>query len=175
MTARHKTWARTIGLLGGCGLAVAFVLSGSLPRVEERFGAKVKLVAGSAGELVATPPGTILAAHELHPGAEGRGSRGELRLFNPTEVPLTVDPIIAPAPSDLERVVHVSIRAGERKIFNGLLAELHGGAARTFRLRAGERQRLSFAVRLPASLELERYEAQTLEGRVEVRTQIQRR
>lgn len=120
-------------------------LSGALARVEERFGSEVRLTTGNVGELVATPPGTILAARGLHPGAEAHGSRGEVRLFNPAEVPLTVQPIIAPAPSDLERIVPVSIRAGDRKVFEGPLTELRGGAARSFRLRPRQRQRLSFA------------------------------
>jgi hypothetical protein len=172
MGAGPRTFVRVAGFCLGCALALSLVVAGRLPESRAASGADVLIESGRAAELVASPSGRIVAARALRPSAPGRGPRGAVKLWNPTDVPLAVR-----ARAAFERgrraPVHVAVAAGHRRLFSGPLSRLRGSAASALVIPAGSRARLSVRAWLRSSPGAD-YAGRVVRARLDFLTRIVR-
>ena len=112
------------------------VLAFRVPASGDTLGAGVRLVALAPGELHVPNGGRFLAARNLTPG--GRSASAELPVRNVTRGPVEVS-MRARGNRDLDRALHVVLRAGDDRLASGPLARLRSWSRPMRVERGGER------------------------------------
>ena len=113
------------------------MLAFRVPASGQALGAGVRIEAAAPGELHVPGGGAVLSARGLMPG--GRSVRGTLPVRNVTRGAVNVRVRARSAGHDLDRGLHVELRAGGRRLASGPLAGLRRWS-RPFRVeRGGER------------------------------------
>jgi hypothetical protein len=165
VTAASKRLARLIGLLVGCGIAVAVVVSGRVAESGGTLGARLAMEAKPVDELVVSPSGPqhFLRGH-LTPGADG--ARGRVRVRNLGERELSVRVRAAMSSSDLDGKAWVEVRAGRERVFRGRLGTLRRWSTRDFSLGKRRQQELQVRAWLPSSAR-DGYEARSVDVALE--------
>lgn len=133
-----------------------------MPASGHTLGAGFRMVAAAPGELHVPDGGAFLVANDLTPG--GRSARAVLPVRNVTRGPVQVRVRARGGGRDLDRGLHVELRAGGRRLASGPLARLrrwsrpvrveHGGE-QTIRARAWIPDRAADTAGRRVSLELE--------------------
>ena len=98
------------------------MLAFRVPASGQGLGAGVRIVAAAPGELHVPEGGAVLAARGLMPG--GRSVRGTLPVTNVTRGPVEVRLRARHGGHELDRGLHVELRAGGRRLASGPLAQL---------------------------------------------------
>ena len=136
---------RTAGIATGLALAALLVLAFRVPASGQELGAGVRITAAAPGELHVPAPrgGAFLAARGLTPG--GRSVRATLPVRNVTRGAVDVRLRARGGGHELDRGLHVELRARDRRLASGPLAGLRRwsrslrvgrGAERTVQVRA---------------------------------------
>ncbi len=112
------------------------MLAFRVPASGQELGAGVRVTAGAPGELH-VPGGAFLAARGLTPG--GRSVRGTLPVRNVTRGPVEVRLRARRGGHELDRGLHVELRAGGRRLASGPLARLRRWSRPLTVERGGER------------------------------------
>jgi hypothetical protein len=113
---------RTAGIATGLALAALMVLAFRVPASGQSLGAGVRMAAVAPGEVHVPTTGAFLRASGLKPG--GRAARATLPVTNVTRGPLDVRLRARTKHPDLDRAVHVQLRAGGRTLASTTLAGL---------------------------------------------------
>jgi len=113
---------RTAGIATGLALAALMVLALWVPASGQSLGAGVRMAAVAPGEVHVPTTGAFLRAGGLEPG--GRAARATLPVRNVTRGPVDVRLRARVKNHDLDRAVHVQLRAGGRTIASTTLAGL---------------------------------------------------
>jgi hypothetical protein len=133
---------RTAGIATGLALAALLVLAFRVPASGQSLGTDVRMTAKAPGE-VHVPTYSFLDARQLAPG--GNPARGALSMRNVTSGPVDVRLRAREGGRDLDRSLHVELRAGRRTLTSGPLGDLRRwtrsvrldhAAERTIRVRA---------------------------------------
>ena len=126
---------RTAGIASGLALAALMVLAFRVPASSQSLGAGVRMVAVAPGELHVPDRDAFLKARGLEPG--GRHARAALPVRNVTRGPVDVRLRVRMTSHDLDRAVHVQLRAGGRTLASTTLAGLRRWT-RSLRLKKGQ-------------------------------------
>jgi hypothetical protein len=113
---------RTAGIATGLALAALMVLAFRVPASGQSLGAGVRMAAVAPGEGHVPTTGAFLKAGRLEPG--GKSARATLRLRNVTRGAVDVRLRARVANHDLDRALHVQLRAGGRTLASTTLAGL---------------------------------------------------
>jgi hypothetical protein len=113
---------RTAGIATGLALAALMVLAFRVPASGQSLGAGVRMAAVAPGEVHVPTTGAFLKAGQLEPG--GKSARATLRLRNVTRGAVDVRLRARVANHDLDRALHVQLRAGGRTLASTTLAGL---------------------------------------------------
>jgi hypothetical protein len=113
---------RTAGIATGLALAALMVLAFRVPASGQSLGAGVRMAAVAPGEVHVPSTGAFLRAGGLEPG--GRSARATLPVRNVTRGPVDVRLRARMQNHDLDRAVHVQLRAGRRTLASTTLAGL---------------------------------------------------
>jgi hypothetical protein len=113
---------RTAGIATGLALAALMVLAFRVPASGQSLGAGVRMAAVAPGEVHVPTTGAFLKAGRLEPG--GKSARATLRLRNVTRGAVDVRLRARVANHDLDRALHVQLRAGGRTLASTTLAGL---------------------------------------------------
>ena len=113
---------RTAGIATGLALAALMVLAFRVPASGQSLGAGVRMAAVAPGEVHVPTTGAFLKAGRLEPG--GKSARGMLPVRNVTRGSVDVRLRARAANHDLDRAVHVQLRAGGRTLASTTLAGL---------------------------------------------------
>jgi hypothetical protein len=113
---------RTAGIATGLALAALMVLAFRVPASGQSLGAGVRIAAVAPGELHVATTGAFLRADGLEPG--GKSASATLPVRNVTRGPVDVRLRARMANRDLDRVLHVQLRAGGRTLASTTLAGL---------------------------------------------------
>jgi len=113
---------RTAGIATGLALAALMVLAFRVPASGQSLGAGVRMAAVAPGEVHVPTTGAFLRAGGLEPG--GRSARATLPVTNVTRGPVNVRLRARMRNHDLDRAVHVQLRAGRRTLASTTLAGL---------------------------------------------------
>jgi hypothetical protein len=128
---------RTAGIATGLALAALMVLALRVPASGQSLGAGVRMAAVAPGEVHVPRTDAFLKVGGLEPG--GRSARATLPVTNVTRGPVNVRLRARSASHELDRAVHVQLRAGGRLLASTTLGGLHDWT-RSLRLdRAQER------------------------------------
>ena len=138
--------ARIIGTAAGFVLAAVLLFSWKVPASGSTLGAEAAFTATPPGELTASPAGSFLRARELRPGGSSQSAEVEVRNISPKAMDVRVR--LLPAGPDLDRGLHVKIRAGDRRLAAGMLARLRG-PSRAVRIGPGRSRKLRFSLSVP--------------------------
>jgi hypothetical protein len=138
---------RTVGIATGLALAALLVLAFRVPASGQSLGAGVRMVAMAPGELHVEQTGAFLNADRLKPG--GKSARGPLRVRNVTRGPVDVRLRARKVGHELDRAVHVELRAGGRMLASGSLAGLRRWT-RPLRLARAEERTVRVRAWIPA-------------------------
>jgi hypothetical protein len=141
---------RTVGIACGLALAALLVLAFRIPASSELLGAGVRFTAMAPGEVHVPRTDAFLPVGKLTPG--GKPARATLPLTNVTRGPLDVRVRARMATHDLDRAVHVELRAGGRVLSTGTLAGLRSWTRPLRVERAGE-QTIRVRAWIPAGTE----------------------
>ena len=113
---------RTAGIATGLALAALMVLAFRVPASGQSLGAGVRMTAVAPGEVHVPRTGAFLKAGGLEPG--GKSVRATLPVTNVTRGPVDVRLRARMGNHDLDRAVHVQLRAGGRTLASTTLAGL---------------------------------------------------
>jgi hypothetical protein len=113
---------RTAGIATGLALAALMVLAFRVPASSQSLGAGVRFEAVAPGEVHVPRTGAFLKVGGLKPG--GRSARATLPVRNVTRGPVDVRLRARVGNHDLDRAVHVQLRAGGRTFSSTTLAGL---------------------------------------------------
>ena len=113
---------RTAGIAAGLALAAVLVLAFRVPASGQELGAGVRMVAAAPGELHVPDGRAFLAADGLTPG--GRSARAALPVRNITRGAVSVRLRARGGGRDLDRGLHVELRAAGRRLVSGPLTRL---------------------------------------------------
>jgi hypothetical protein len=113
---------RTAGIATGLALAALMVLAFRVPASGQSLGAGVRMAAVAPGEVHVPTSGAFLKAGRLEPG--GRSARATLPVRNVTRGAVDVRLRARAASHDLDRALHVQLRAGGRTLASTTLAGL---------------------------------------------------
>jgi hypothetical protein len=161
MKAHTSHFLRFTGFAIGAVLAVGWVLSGRMPESQAQAPARLSIASQPTTELGVSPAGPrFLATRRLLPG--GRPARGTLTVSNFGGRARRFRMRVRSPQRDLDRVVRLQVRAGQRLVFDGPLAELRSWTRRSLRVLAGRPQELDFRVWVPMSVE-SGYEGRSVE------------
>ena len=128
---------RTVGIATGLALAALLVLAFRVPASSQSLGAGVRFTAMAPGEIHVPRTDAFLKVGKLTPG--GKPARATLPVRNVTRGPVDVRVRASMATHDLDHALRVELRAGDRMLASGTLADLRRWT-RPLRLeRAGER------------------------------------
>ena len=105
---------RTAGIATGLALAALMVLAFRVPASGQSLGAGVRIAAVAPGEVHVPHYGAFLKARGLEPG--GKSARATLPVKNVTRGPVDVRLRARMGNHDLDRAVHVQLRAGGRML-----------------------------------------------------------
>lgn len=130
--------ARLASYAAGLALAAALLAAWQVPGAERDPRTEVSFEVNLTGELAVTPTGTIARAHDLTVGGGRLAARGRFRLRNQTPSALAIRPRVVPSTKTLDRLLLVTLRAGDRRLFRGPLGELRSGSERSLALGPGE-------------------------------------
>ncbi len=137
--------ARFAGFVLGAALALSLMVGAHISAPSGQAAAGIVVSAVPTGELAVSPGGSFISAPQLIAGAPA--TRGELALRNQTGVPLIVDLRVRSATGDLDDLLRVDVRSGDRSLFTGTLGGLGSGIA-PIAIRPGQSRRLRIALRL---------------------------
>jgi hypothetical protein len=126
---------RTAGIATGLALAALMVLALRVPASGQSLGAGVRMAAVAPGEVHVPRTGAFLNVGGLEPG--GKSARATLPVRNVTRGPVDVRLRARVANHDLDRAVHVQLRAGGRTLASSSLGDLHEWT-RSLRLNTAE-------------------------------------
>ena len=113
---------RTAGIATGLALAALLVLALWVPASGQSLGAGVRMAAVAPGEVHVPTTGAFLKAGGLEPG--GKPARATLPVRNVTRGPVDVRLRAHVGNHDLDRAVHVQLRAGGETLASTTLAGL---------------------------------------------------
>ena len=113
---------RTAGIATGLALAALMVLAFRVPASGQSLGAGVRMAAVAPGEVHVPRTDAFLKAAGLEPG--GKSVRAVLPVRNVTRGPVDVRLRARMGNHDLDRAVHVQLRAGGRTLASTTLAGL---------------------------------------------------
>jgi hypothetical protein len=113
---------RTAGVATGLALAALLVLAFRVPASSELLGAGVRFTAMAPGEVHVPSTDAFLKVGKLTPG--GRSARAALPVTNVTRGPVDVRVRARTTSHELDRAVHVELRAGGRMLASTTLAGL---------------------------------------------------
>lgn len=128
---------RTAGIATGLALAALLVLAFRVPASGQSLGAGVRIAAMAPGEVHVPGAGAFLKAGQLKPG--GRSARAALPVGNVTRGPVDVRLRARMESHELDRAVHVQLRAGGRTLSSGSLTQLRDWTRPVRIARADER------------------------------------
>jgi hypothetical protein len=171
MSTKASSWVRRAALVAGFALGLGYVALHGVPAGSQVLQARVSVITARAADLVASPSGPIVRASPLRAGRAAR-IRGAVTLRNPTDVALFVEPRSTRRAGDLDLPLQIRIVAGGQTLFDGGLEALHAGAAASFTIGAGKRQRVLVEVWLPSSAR--EYESRAADVAIEWRTRVGR-
>ena len=139
------TITKVAGLMLGAAACAVLLLGTHIGRPAGALDAALTLTSSPTGELGVTPTGTVLAVHNLQPGAAP--VRGSLVVHNQTGIPLDVRLRARPMSGDLDSGARLRITAGAASLFDATLAELRDGTRRVV-VQPGRSRSLGIAVSL---------------------------
>jgi hypothetical protein len=113
---------RTAGIATGLALAALMVLAFRVPASGQSLGAGVRMAAVAPGEVHVPTTGAFLKVDGLEPG--GRFARATLPVTNVTRGPVDLRLRARMANHDLDRALHVQLRAGSRTLASTTLGGL---------------------------------------------------
>ena len=137
---------RTAGIATGLALAALMVLAFWVPASGQSLGAGVRIAAVAPGEVHVPHTGAFLKADGLEPG--GKSARATLPVRNVTRGPVDVRLRARMGNHDLDRAVHVQVRAGGRTLASTTLAGLREWT-RSLRLGKAEERVVSVRAWIP--------------------------
>jgi len=126
---------RSAGIATGLALAALMVLAFWVPASGQSLGAGVRMAAVAPGEVHVPSTGAFLEAGGLEPG--GSSARAALPVSNVTRGAVDVRLRARMRNHDLDRAVHVQLRAGGRMLASTTLAGLRQWT-RSLRLKKAE-------------------------------------
>ena len=138
---------RTVGIATGLALAALLVLAFRVPASGQSLGAGVRMAAMAPGELNVPRTDAFLEAGQLRPG--GKPARAALPVRNVTRGPVDVRLRARNVGHELDRAVHVELRAGGRTLSSGSLAGLRRWT-RSVRLDRAETRTVRVRAWIPA-------------------------
>ena len=143
-----NTAARLAGALLGAGVALALLLSARPSASFARLPASVGFTVPATGELAVTPaPGRpLLLARALTPDGPPASARFAVR--NQTGETLAVGFRAAAGARQLDGLLRIRLRAGDRTLANTTLQGLRNGSA-TVRLRSGAARSITLDAWIP--------------------------
>jgi hypothetical protein len=145
---RIESYVRRAGVVVGIALVALVVVAFRVPGGSGALGADVIVAIAPTGELGVSRPGPFLTVTGLRPGADERSS---VTVHNQTDKTLLVGLRALPDSRDLDDVLRLEVRAGDKTLFRGPLGRLRKGVSLgTFG--SGDRRRLEVRTSLPASL-----------------------
>jgi hypothetical protein len=128
---------RTAGIATGLALAALMVLASRVHASGQSLGAGVRMAAVAPGEVHVPNTGAFLKVGGLEPG--GTSAWAALPVRNVTRGPVDVRLRARMANHDLDRAVHVQLRAGGRTLASTTLAGLRRWTGPLRLKKAGER------------------------------------
>jgi hypothetical protein len=128
---------RTAGIATGLALAALMVLALRVPASGQSLGAGVRMAAVAPGEVHVPRTGAFLKVDGLEPG--GKSARASLPVTNVTRGPVDVRLRARVTNHDLDRAVHVQLRAGGRTLASSTLGGLSKWTSSLRLEKAGER------------------------------------
>ncbi|HYN90771.1 MAG TPA: hypothetical protein VER75_02535 [Thermoleophilaceae bacterium] len=138
---------RTAGIATGLALAALLVLSFQVPASGQSLGAGVRMLAMAPGEVHVPRAGAFLSARGLTPG--GEPARGSLPVTNVTRGAVDVRLRARKGGRELDRSLHVELRAGGRRLASGPLSRLRHWS-RSLRVERGEERIVRVRAWIPA-------------------------
>jgi hypothetical protein len=141
---------RTAGIAVGLALAAVLVLAFRVPASSQELGAGVRIAAQAPGELHVPDGGAFLAARGLMAG--GEAARASLPVENVTRGPVNVRLRTLGGGHDLDRSLHLELRADGRRLAAGPLARLRSWS-RAVRIERGGEQSIRARAWIPAGAE----------------------
>jgi hypothetical protein len=150
MKAHSSHILRFTGFAIGAVLAIGWVLSGRMPESQAEAPARLSIASQPTTELGVSPAGARFLTGRLLP--DGRPARGTLTVSNYGRRALRFRMRARSPQRDLDAVVRLQVRAGERQLFQGPLSELRSWTRRSVRLLAGRRQEVHFRAWVPMSV-----------------------
>ena len=139
------TITKVAGLMLGAAACAVLLLGTHIGRPAGALDAALTLTSSPTGELGVTPTGTVLAVHNLQPGAAP--VRGSLVVHNQTGIPLDVRLRARPMSGDLDSSARLRITTGDATLFDGTLGALRDGTRRVV-VQPGRSRSLGIAVSL---------------------------
>jgi hypothetical protein len=138
---------RTAGIATGLALAALLVLAFRVPASGQSLGAGVRIAAIAPGEVHVPSTDALLKVGRLKPG--GKPARAALPVGNVTRGPVDVRLRARMESHELDRAVHVQLRAGGRMLASGSLSDLRRWT-RPLRLGRAEERTIRVRAWIPA-------------------------
>lgn len=161
-----ETVGRRVAPVVGFAIAVLVLLSWRIPAANGQLGADVRFTAVPIGEVATEPAGAFASGRSLERG-EGE-AHGRLTLANVGASALAVRVRGLPSTHDLDRVLRVELRVGDRTLARGPLGKLRSWSAGSVTIPRGGRAVIDARAWLPAR-ERGAYEGRSVDVTVELR------
>lgn len=161
-----ETVGRRAAFVIGFAVAAIVLLSWRIPAASGELGADVRFVALPVGEVAVEPAGAIASGRALEPG-QGRAV-GRLTLVNVAGGPLTVRVRGLPSTRELDRLLHVELRSGDRTLARGPLSRLRAWSEGSVVIQRAGRADIDARAWLPAGVR-GAYEGRAVDVTLELR------
>jgi hypothetical protein len=141
--------ARVAGVLLGAGVALALLIAARPSASFPRLPASAAFTIAVSGELAVTPAAgrPLLRARALTPG--GAHATARFRVRNQTGSTLEIGFRAQGAAHELDGLLRIRLRAGDRTLANTTLQGLRHGSASTIRLRSGGARSIALEAWIP--------------------------
>jgi hypothetical protein len=166
-------WTRRIGFVLGLALSLALLVAWQVPAGSGRLGLDVRVVANQTGELQVSPVGAFVTATGLEARAGFDTARGRTRVTNQTGKALDVRMRLLPNTRDVDGLLQVDARGGDRKLFAGPLALARDWTDRSVRVGPGESFEIDLRLRLPQGANAS-YRGRIVDTSLELRSAVVR-
>lgn len=152
-STRPERAVRLASYAAGLALAVAALVTWQVPADAGDPRTRVSFEVALTGELGVAPTGTIARANDLTADPRRRALSGGFRVRNQTPAPLALRLRAVPSTPALDKLLVVTLGAGERRLFRGPLGELRSGTGPAVKLPPGEAETISVRARLRTTAE----------------------
>jgi hypothetical protein len=149
---RGMGWARGIGFLTGLAIAMAAIIAWRIPPGTGTLGTDLLIAAIPSGEIQVFSPGPFVSGTGMRPGPESEGPAGSVEVRNITGQALPVAVKLTVNIADLDSLLWIELRTGERELYRGPVGKIANGDAPTFTLRSGQSATVDVRAWLPTSV-----------------------